>query len=667
MLGAMRTLALDYLFQELDGEYPPDNLDSWYQDLRANYPEKMFRFLVEDTGDTEWVFVIKKSGDSGVAELYVREMTPEIAPYLPFLKLPPRAAQAGPVFKRSYTKVKRAGPLPITLNTTMEYFRKLAKSDKPWSPYFVEILSVLESPQIKLMDGSLMDWKESGYESLLECVVQEIGEWKGKTLVAVEDSMGNLPGNRREYCEYLLKEKLAGSRYLMKKVNAKDGSNCPLCGTINTTVFPNALSGAGLNLVNMDREGAFPGIDLSQAWKGYALCVPCADLFYVYKYHVLKKTGPKKDIIPFTARIAGESALIIPFSTMNAKIRQNLLRKVDKFIRNIPTDVEADEETLLDILKDEKGIINLTFLWADIGQNLENVTGVLTDVPPTRLRELCQLNENSKSWKHSLFPELPLVSGRFDLRADLSLKALYPLFHRPGGKKAQNANNSKRLFQLKRAIAAAVYHKRHIPSQRFWDEVLETARWRWLDTIENGDVYGLLNEGKGKKGPYLTVAGWVRHLAWWLHYFKQLEVLNMENDFYVPELEELKPYLGKQSGIDSKSKAFAFLLGVVYGRLLFAQSEAKVGLSALKWVKRFTIGGKDFPELYKKILAKILEYRQHGDEKVVKLLKTKKLNQVIEELSSIGNKLGDNIELSSTLACYYLLLGQSLSNKILKT
>ena len=141
----------------------------------------------------------------------------------------------------------------------------------------------------------------------------------------------------------------------------------------------------------------------------------------------------------------------------------------------------------------------------------------------------------------------------------------------------------------------------------------------------------------------------------------------MENDLYAPEVEELKPYLGKKSGIYSRSKAFAFLLGVVYGRLLFAQSEARVALSALKWVKRFTISGKDFPELYKKILAKILEYRQHGDEKVVKLLKTRRLNQVIEELSSIGNKLGDNIELSSTLACYYLLLGQSLSNKILKT
>jgi len=660
MLGAMRTLALDYLFQKLDGGYPPDNLNAWYQGLRVDTPERLFQFLVEDTGDAEWVFVIKKSGDSGLAEVYVREMTREIAPYLPFLKLPPRAAQAGPVFKRSYTKGKGAGPLPITLNTTMEYFRNLAQSDKPWSPYFGEILSVLESPQIKLRDGSVMDWKASGYESLLECVVQEIGEWKWKTLITVEDNMGNLPGNRREYCEYLLKEKLAGSRYLMKEVNAKDGSNCPLCGAIDTTVFPNALSGAGINLVNMDREGAFPAIDLSQqAWKRYALCIPCADLLYVYKYHLLKKTGPKKDRIPFSARIAGESALIIPFFTMNAGARQNLLRKVDKFIRNIPTDVGADEETLLDILKDEKGVMNLTFLWADIGQNLENVTGILTDVPPTRLRELSEINENSKSWKHPLFPEIPLVSGRFDLRADLSLKALYPLFHRPGGKKAQNANNSKRLFQLKRTIATAVYHKTHIPSQRFWDEIVTTARWYWLQAIEDNNTYSLLYEGKGKKGPYLTTAGWIRHITWWIYYFRCLEVLEMNDYFFEPEMVSLKPYFGPESGINSPEKAYAFLLGVLYGRLLEIQGGkgVNVGANALTWLKRLTLKGKDLPELYVKIREKLLAYEAE---------KSQKVRDLINEIGVIGVKLGDPIELSQTQTNYYLLLGQSMTRTILK-
>ena len=44
-----------------------------------------------------------------------------------------------------------------------------------------------------------------------------------------------------------------------------------------------------------------------------------------------------------------------------------------RFINSIPDDVEEDEESLLNILKDEKGLLNLTFLWADIGQNIENV------------------------------------------------------------------------------------------------------------------------------------------------------------------------------------------------------------------------------------------------------------------------------------------------------
>ncbi|MBE9572224.1 MAG: CRISPR-associated protein, partial [Proteobacteria bacterium] len=421
MLGAMRTLAMDYLFQQVDGGYPPDDLDTWYQDLRANSPEKFFRFLVEDTGKVEKIFVIKKSEKKGIAQLSIRDMTPEISPFLPFIKPSGNmSAQIGPIIKRSYSRTKGSGPSRKVLSTTMNHFNDLAKQGKTWSSYFGEIVEILESSTIKLIDGSIMNWKDSGYESLLECVVQEIGPMRGTSLITVEDTMGHFPGMRPEYLEYLLNEKLAGDRYLTQKVRAINDVTCPLCGEMHTTVFPNALKGVGINLNNMDREGAFPGMDLSQAWKGYALCASCADLLYVYKNHVLKKTGPKKDKIPFTARIAGESALIVPFCTMNASIRQGLLRNVDKFIKNISSDVEADEETLLDILKDEQGILNLTFLWVDIGQNLENVTGVLTDVPPTRLRELSQINDNSKNWKHPLFPEIALASGRFDLRADLS-------------------------------------------------------------------------------------------------------------------------------------------------------------------------------------------------------------------------------------------------------
>ncbi len=660
MLNAMRTLALDYLFQKLVGGEPPDNLEDRYQDLRINSLEKLFPFLVEDTEKIEKVFIIRKLGDSDSAELRVEEMKPETSKYLPFVKPSgSQSGQIGPVIKRTYTKQKGGSPTGKILNTTMNDFGDIAKSDKPWSPYFKEIVAVLESDKIKLTDGEPTDWKSEGYESLLECVVQRIGELKGTVIVTVEDNERKLPGQRPEYLQYLMNEKLAGDRYLTGKVRAVR-SICPLCGTADVDVFPNALKGAGLNLLNMDRIGVFPGIDEAQAWKGFSLCAACADLLYVYKNHVLKKVGAKKGKMPFTAKIAGESkpALVIPFCTLNAGNRQDLLMDVNRFIKNVPDDVEEDEESLLDILKDEKGLLNLTFLWADIGQNIENVTGMLTDVPPSRLRALSQFNELSKQWKHPLFPQVRLT-GKLCMQADLSLRALNPLFDRPGGKKAQKANESKKLFQLKRLVAAAVYHKTAIPEKVFWNEVLTTARWWWLDAIKSGESYGLLHEGKGKKGPYLTTAGWVRHLARWLYYFRQLEVMEMSHNFFVPEMEALKPYFGPESGINSPEKAYTFLIGVLYGKLLEVQGARgiNVGANALTWLKRLTLRGSDLPELYVKIREKLLAYETE---------KSRKVRELIQEIGKLGIRLGDSVELDQTRTNYYLLLGQSMASTILK-
>ncbi|MBF0398838.1 MAG: CRISPR-associated protein, partial [Desulfobacterales bacterium] len=501
------------------------------------------------------------------------------------------------------------------------------------------------------------NYQVKGYESLLECVVQEIGEIKETVIVAVEDSQKRLPGQRTEYCQYLMTEQLAGNRYLTGDIKAETNV-CPLCGTLGVDVFSNSLKGAGLNILNMDREGVFPSLDKSQSWKVYALCAACADLLYIYKNHVLKKTGPKKDKIPFTAKVAGESALIIPFCTLDAENRHGLLKNVRNLIKNIPDDVEDDEENLLDILKDEKGLFNLTFLWGDIGQNIENLTGVLSDVLPSRLKELSQFNDLTKKWMHPLFPEFQL-RAKLNMQADLSLKALNPLFYRPGGKRAKNINQSKKLFQLKRLIADAVYHKTQIPEKLFWNEILTTAQWWWLEAIKKRDAYGLLHEGKGKKGDFLTTAGWIRHMAWWLYYFKNLEVLEMNNDFFKPEMELLKPYFGPESGINSREKAYVFLIGILYGKLLEVQGArgVNVGSNALTWLKRLTLKGTDIPELYVRIREKLLTYETE---------KSQKVRELIHEIGKLGISLGDSIELNQTQTNYYLLLGQSMTTIILK-
>jgi len=656
----MRTLALDYLFDKLgDKSNPPQNLEDWYRELRETQPEQLFPFLVESTVGIEKIYILEKNVEEKTVRLVPEDMTEEKAKWLPFMRPSgPQGAQVGPVIKRSYTKAKGGGPSSKILKTTMDSFKQIAKEDNPWSPFFSQIIDLLNHPRLRLLDNSILNWKDAGYESLLAAAVDRIGEQKQTVFLTVKDNNGNLPGQCKEYLNYLMTEKLVGTRYITANALAVDNQTCPLCGSSGVTVFPNALKGAGINLSNVDRAGAFPNIDTTQAWKGYALCNTCADLLYIYKFHFLKKDSKNRN--PFLAPIAGYSAIVIPFTTIDYNARQNIWRAIKDFVKTASSDVEESELTILDILKDEKGILNLTFLWATVGQNIENVTGLITDVPPTRLKELSKVNEESLKWKHSLFPEIMFFSDkRINFTPDLSLRALKTLFYRPGGKKAKDINASMKLRQLRKSIATSLYHKTDIPLMRFWEEVVITARWRWLDAIQNGSAYGLLYEGKKKTGEtYLTTAGWIRHLCWWIYYFKKLEVMKMEDNFYEPKMERLKPYFGPESGIDSPQKAYSFLLGALYGKVLQVQGArgVNVGANALTWLKRLTLKGRDLPELYIKTREKLLAYETEKNPEV---------RELIKEIGILGIQLGDNIELDEIPTNYYLLLGQSLTTTIL--
>ena len=173
---------------------------------------------------------------------------------------------------------------------------------------------------------------------------------------------------------------------------------------------------------------------------------------------------------------------------------------------------------------------------------------------------------------------------------DLGLAMLRPLFHRPGGKKAQSRNDSRRLFDLRKDIVEAIYHARtektpprastvhgsdkisdpidrpsRFPSERFWAEIHITARFHWDAACEADNCpNGLLYEGwsKKKNEGYLTAAGWVRQVARFVHYCHLVGGYAM-SDFappYRPGCDLLDPYFGPDSGIDSHAKRFAFIL-----------------------------------------------------------------------------------------------------------
>jgi len=650
MINAMRTLALDYLFDKLgDKDNPPQNLEEWYHKLRTDHPEQLFQFLVEDVSNIEKIYILyPDKADFSMVNMDVEDMTVEKSRKLPFKQY--RARAIGPVIKRSKTK-DEVSPNSTTQQATLKYFKNVGQSLSPWADYFKEISEILDRPNIKALDGNVTTTgKGTTWPNIYSAALDLIPSAKGTVMVTVADTQNKWPGERAEYLCYLTNE-LPLLKYSTGNTPVKDNQTCPLCGASGVTVFPNALAGADINISNVDRVGAFPGIDIAQAWKGYALCNACADLLYIYKSHFLKKDKNSRN--PFITNIAGDNAIIIPSTTVDYNARGKILRRVNDLVRSSSSSTEEVEIDILDILKDEKAILNLTFLWATAGQEIDKVTGMITNVPPSRLTELSKVNEESDKWKQPLFPEIMFFSDkRINFRPDLSLRALRTLFYRPDA--------SAKLQQLKKAIAASVYHKTEIPVARFWEEIMTTARVYWLNAIQKDKGYNsLLYEGKKKTGEtFLTAAGWIRHLCWWIYYFKKLEVMSMEDKYYEPQMERLKPYFGLESGIDSPQKAYAFLLGALYGKVLQVQGAkgVNVGANALTWLKRLTLKGRDLPELYVKIREKLLAYETEKSEEV---------RELIAEIGNLGWRLGDNIELGEISTNYYLLLGQSLTTTIL--
>jgi CRISPR-associated protein Csh1 len=318
--------------------------------------------------------------------------------------------------------------------------------------------------------------------------------------------------------------------------------------------------------------------------------------------------------------------------------------------------VRLPERRLLDLLSDDKAVTTVSFLWAEFGQRIDDIRGVATDVLPSRLHGLAKLNGEYGEIVNTVFPEVPLDEFVYDL----GLNVVRPLLRRPGGKKAQAANDSRRLFELRRGLVEAIYHRSSLPG-RFWDEAHETARWYWDEVLAGGDAWNALHEGfSAKKNVgYLTMAGWVRQLARFLFYLRHVGVIMPSlGETYQPRSERLRAYFTGESGIDSPAKAFAFILGVLYGKVLQVQGGrgVNVGANALTWLRRLSLSGSDLPELYVKVREKLLAYETEGSPAV---------REILTELGELGTRLGTGIRLDETTTCYFLLLGQSLAVKIL--
>lgn len=645
MIQAMRQLALDFLYSELEGQ---GDAELWYQSTRENELEKLFPYLVEKARDSlagNYYVLCPDPNDDEVAILEQRVFKPEDESKLPFVQSTGSQSPAlGPIIKRSYSKAKGGGPSDKILDSTVAAFAEMSIQDNPWSDYFAYARQLLSRPILH----SKVDGKAHGGKLALHRAVEIINETK-TAFLSILDEDGKLPGERQDYRAYL-QEALATEKYSTGKYLPVEDRQDALTGEI-TTVYPNSLAGAGLNLTNMDRVGTFSDLDDDNAWKKFSLGAANADLLYTFSFHI------RGD---FVGRVAGELALILPHLTLEQKQRQRFIDDFRRYISTIKNNpnLSDKERSLLRHLKDyPETVLSITMLWANFGQKLEDVTGIVTDVLPSRLSYISQKIDDVLRLESPIFPALVVDNAA----PDLGFNSLGSLLHRPGGKKNKKANESARLFELKRDMAARTYHARTVPVARFWDEVMVTARAYLTDAAESGNAYGLLNEGSSKKGAYLTLAGWTKHLAQYLHFLRQLEVYPPMSDWhYEPEREELKSFFANTkntAGLDSPDKVYAFLLGTLFGKVMEVQGArgVNVGANALTWLKRLNMEGRDLPALYNKVREKLLTYNTESRREV---------RAIIEELGRLGVQIGTP-KLSKTEANYYLLLGQSLTKTLL--
>jgi len=449
----------------------------------------------------------------------------------------------------------------------------------------------------------------------------------------------------------------ADNKYTTGKAKPVQVDCCSCCGKEDVKGYPAGLAKAGINIFNIDREGAFPNITNSNAFLSYSICENCADLLYVFKFHVINN---------HITYVAGQETLMLPELYLNPKLLNRFLTNYKKYIEkldSLPKEaLSIEKQRLIKILKNEEAIATIDIIWSKDslkGQSIGNLSGQISDILPSKLRTIDSANKQFQD-KHSVFFPKHRVKG---FEFDLNLSFVQELLKRHGGKKAKQSNASQKLIELKRMLVESIYKQKLIPEKRFWEEVMVAAQWymRCLfekDKPETDCLYEGFSEKKDTA--WMSFAGWIKHLSMTLNYLQFMEVIKkMENKrTYFPEMEKLKDYFSDDCGINTDEKAYAFILGILYGKVMQMQGAKRVNVSAnaLTWLKRLTLTGSDLPDLYVKIREKLLAYNAEGNEDI---------RAVIKEIGILGNKLGDEINLKQTSCCYFLLLGQSLTVDIL--
>jgi hypothetical protein len=300
--------------------------------------------------------------DGGKIKFQVETVSDDDWKYL-FLKTASQGTYITPTWKESPSKLKK----------TVERFIKESKDKENVADLVQNVVKIYTSEEVEV--GELDKEGKLEKKPFFETV-----EWAKKTKKMKIFSVrinGKYNGEIRELLD-LWKEK---PKIMYQTKDAEsfklDGVKCSLCDK-EAELYPNVLSGVGINIANVDKPGFFPGVASENAGKAFPICAPCAEALYAAKFHVFPN---------LRQNISGHQALIIPH-LVESEDKSEALEIVTSAFGQSRSDLRSDvsgagrkEAGILKDLAENKGIATITFIIGDVGgQSVENIRKVIPDV-----------------------------------------------------------------------------------------------------------------------------------------------------------------------------------------------------------------------------------------------------------------------------------------------
>ena len=570
--------------------------------------------------------------DEGKIKFQIETVSDDDWKYL-FLKTASQGTYITPTWKESQSKLKK----------TVERLIKESKGKENVADWVQNVVKIYTSEEVEV--GELDKEGKLEKKPFFETV-----EWAKKTKKINVFSVkinGKYNAEIKELLDFALtnKPRIIYQTDKVKSINSS-GIKCSLCHT-EAELFPNVLSGVGINIANVDKPGFFPGVASENAGKAFPICAPCAEALYVAKFHVFSN---------LRQNISGHQALIIPH-LVESEDKSEALEIVTSDFGRLRRDISGAERTEAGILKDlaeNKGIATITFIIGDVGgQSVENIRKVIPDVLPSRLSEISnaieEINKMHEDYpfKHPWKSKYSPLNGNLRIVRDILGMPGYR--KPPAGKRSPFKASSVNSLDL----LSAIFLKREYPLKALLAEFSSKLSYDFLGALSDDD----------KNKPIYLIMDNIANMVHSLLFLNKLGVIEMETgkkfvSKYLEKHEGLKPlndFLNEEArGLETEEKQYAFLVGLLFGKLVSIQRARQVSANALRWLKGLQVSPQDLMDIFVKTKSKLDDYS------TPKTAWSEEMRGVAEAIGALGADIKE-WDISRKEIPYYLCLGQSLS------